>query len=104
MAEILAVVVVPGPINTLPGPETLKLGAFTDSTNAVVAEVFPQVAVIVTELMPMAAELPAVNVNVLLPNELFGEIGTGFCEKTAVTPLGKPETERLTFPFKPFSP
>ncbi len=63
--------VVPCPIKTLPGPETVKVGAFTDRRNVVVEEVFPDVAVTVTELMPVAAELPAVNVNVLYTPELF---------------------------------
>ncbi len=52
--------VVPCPIKTLPGPETVKLGAFTDRRNVVAEEFFPHVAVTVTELVPVAAELPAV--------------------------------------------
>ncbi len=63
--------VVPCPIKTLPGPETVKLGAFTDRRNVVAEEFFPHVAVTVTELVPVAAELPAVNVNVLFPTVLF---------------------------------
>ncbi len=49
----------------------MKLGVFTDSRNVVAEEFFPDVAVTVTELMPMAAELPDVNVNVLYTTELL---------------------------------
>jgi hypothetical protein len=64
-------VVVPCPTKILPGPETVKLGAFTHRRNVVAEEVLPDVAVMVTELMPVAAELPAVNVNVLFTIELL---------------------------------
>lgn len=68
------------------------------------AEIFPDVAVTVTDLMPTAAELLAVNVNVLPTQENPGEIETGLGDREAVTPLGKPETERLTLPLKPYWP
>jgi hypothetical protein len=51
--------------------------------------IFPDVPVIVTVDVPGAAELPAVTVNWLFPVEGFGEI-------LALTPLGNPETLRLT--------
>ncbi len=44
---------------------------------------------------PRLAELLAVSVSVLLPV-------VGFGEKEAVTPLGRPETERFTLPVNPY--
>ena len=44
---------------------------------------------------PRLAELLAVNVNVLFPV-------VGFGANDAVTPLGKPETDRFTLPVKPY--
>jgi hypothetical protein len=49
----------------------------------------------VTVYWPAAAALLAVKVNVLLDV-------TGFGEKEAVTPLGKPVTDRLTLAVNPF--
>jgi hypothetical protein len=51
--------------------------------------------VTVTLYCPRLAELLAVNVSVLPPV-------VGFGEKEAVTPLGRPEAERLTVPANPF--
>jgi hypothetical protein len=34
----------------------------------------------------------------------FGDIETGLGDRETVTPLGKPETEKLTLPLKPFWP
>jgi hypothetical protein len=51
--------------------------------------------VIVRLYCPTAAELLAVSVSVLLPV-------VGFGEKDAVTPLGRPETERVMLPVNPF--
>jgi hypothetical protein len=62
----------------------------------VVAVSVPEVPVMVTVDCPIAAEAPAVNVNVLEPV-------VGFGEKAAVTPAGKPDTARLTFPVNPYS-
>ena len=45
---------------------------------------------------PRLAELLAVKVTVLLPV-------VGFGEKDAVTPLGRPEAERVTLPVNPLS-
>ena len=44
---------------------------------------------------PRLAELLAVKVSVLAPV-------VGFGEKDAVTPLGRPEAERVTLPVNPF--
>ena len=55
---------------------------------------FPDVPVIVTVAVPVAAVLLAVSVNVLALVVLVGL-------KDAVTPLGKPDADRLTLPLKP---
>jgi len=80
---------------TLPKPESVNVGAESVRENVVDAVNVPEVPVIVTVLVPTAAELLAVSVSVALPVVGFGEID-------AVTPLGKPESERLTLPVKPF--
>jgi len=61
----------------------------------VVAVRAPDLPVIVTLYCPAAAELLAVSVSVLAP-----VVGLG--EKDAVTPLGRPEAERVTLPVNPF--
>jgi hypothetical protein len=48
-----------------------------------------------TEAVPEAAELLAFNVNVLVLAVLLGL-------NDAVTPLGKPDADKLTLPLKPF--
>ena len=55
----------------------------------------PDVPVIVKVYCPTATEPLTVSVNVL-----FDVVGLG--EKVAVTPLGRPETERFTLPVKPY--
>lgn len=55
----------------------------------------PEVPVRVTVLDPVAAELLAVSESVLVP-----VVGLG--RKDAVTPLGRPEIERLTLPVNPY--
>ena len=55
----------------------------------------PEEPVIVTVTLPVVAVLIAVNVSVLVVGVLVGL-------NEAVTPLGKPEAERLTLPLKPF--
>ena len=55
----------------------------------------PEVPVIVTATVPVAAVLLAVNVNVLVLAVLLGL-------KDAVTPLGRPDADKLTLPVKPF--
>jgi len=52
--------------------------------------------VIVTVEVPVAAVLLAVSVKALVDV-------AGFGLKEAVTPLGRPEADKLTFPVKPFS-
>jgi len=49
----------------------------------------------VTVTAPVAAVLPAVSVNVVVPVVLVGL-------NEAVTPLGRPEADKLTLPLKPF--
>lgn len=95
---------VPTPILTFPGPKTVKPGVETVRENVVVEEIFPDVAVTVTANRPVAAELLAVSVNALFTPEELGEIETGLGDWDAVTPLGKPETERFTLPLKPYWP
>jgi len=55
----------------------------------------PDVPVIVTVALPVVAVLLAVSVNVLVVAVLLGL-------NDAVTPLGRPEADRLTLPVKPF--
>jgi len=73
----------------------VKLGEWIPSERVVVAVRLPEVPVIVSVVVPTLAELLAVNVSMLLPV-------VGFGEKVAVTPLGKPETSRLTLPVNPY--
>jgi hypothetical protein len=54
----------------------------------------PETPVMVTVLVPVVAELLAVNVSVLVPV-------AGFGLKAAVTPLPKPLADRVTLPAKP---
>ena len=56
----------------------------------------PDFPVMVTLCCPTAAELLAVSVTVLLYPAVVG-----FGEKDAVTPLGKPDAERVTRPVNP---
>jgi hypothetical protein len=72
----------------------VKVGATTPSETVVVAVWVPQVPVMVSVNCPMAAALLAVSVR------LLSEV-VGFGLKDAVTPLGRPETERFTLPMNP---
>jgi hypothetical protein len=63
--------------------------------NVVVAVRLPDVPVIVTVTVPVAAVALAVRVNALV-------VVVGFGVNAAVTPLGRPEAERVTLPLKPF--
>ena len=85
----------PWPTVTVPKFEIVNVGAKTPSVIEVEAVRLPEVPVIVTVLVPMLAELAAVSVSVELPV-------AGFGENEAVTPVGKPVTDRLTFPVKPY--
>jgi len=63
-----------------------------------IVEVFvklPDVPVTVTVTVPVAAVLLAVSVNVLVLAVLLGL-------NEAVTPLGRPDADKLTLPLKPF--
>jgi len=55
----------------------------------------PDVPVTVTVAVPVVAVLLAVNVNVLVVAVLLGL-------NDAVTPLGRPDADKLTLPLKPF--
>jgi hypothetical protein len=56
----------------------------------------PEVPVMVTVAVPVAAVLVAASVNVLVLAVLLGL-------NDAVTPLGRPDADKLTLPLKPFS-
>jgi len=76
---------------------TLKFGVvveFTVSETVVVAVRVPDVPVMVTVAVPVVAVLLAVRVSVLV------EV-VGFVPNVAVTPLGRPEAERVTLPENP---
>ncbi len=64
--------------------------------SVVVPVKLPDVPVIVTVTVPVAALALAVKVNVLV------EVA-GLGLNAAVTPLGKPDAERVTLPLKPFA-
>jgi hypothetical protein len=79
--------------------ERLKSGdavALTVSANVAAWLRLPDVPVIVTVAVPIAALPLAVSVNALL---LVAEAGLN----DAVTPLGRPDAARLTLPVKPFN-
>jgi hypothetical protein len=86
---------VPGAIATGPLPLNVKVGANTPNAILVVAFTEPDVPVIVTALVPVAAVLLAVSVSVLYPT-------VGFGVREPVTPLGRPAIERLTAPVNPY--
>src|SRR4051812_11321682 len=86
---------VPWPISTNPGPESVKLGAWTPRLMVVVAVKLPDFPVIVNVLVLEGAELLAVRVKTLFPD-------VGFALHEAVTPLGRPDTARSTFPVNPY--
>ena len=76
--------------------ERLKFGAAL-TVSAIVVEWLrlPDVPVMVTVDVPVAAPLPAVNVRLLV---VVVELGLN----DAVTPLGRPEADKLTLPVNPF--
>jgi hypothetical protein len=61
----------------------------------VVAVRLPEVPVTVNVVVPGVAELLTASVSTLLPD-------VGFVPQDAVTPLGRPETSRLTLPVNPY--
>lgn len=64
------------------------------SDSVVAFDKFPDVPVMVTVTVPVAAVLLAVNIKVLVLVE-------GFRLKDAVTPLGRPDADKLTLPLNP---
>jgi hypothetical protein len=66
----------------------------TVSEIVVAFDKLPDVPVIVTEAVPVAALLLAVRVKALVLGVLLGL-------KDAVTPLGRPDADKLTLPLKP---
>ena len=70
-------------------------GGFTMRETVVVLVKLPDVPVRVTVTVPVVAVLLAVSVNVLVPAVLLGL-------NDAVTPLGRPDADKLTLPLKPF--
>lgn len=87
---------VPWPIARRPALESVKLGACTVKASVVVTVRLPEIPVTVSVLVPPVAEELTVKVRTLL---VVVELG----EKEAVTPLGKPDTERFTLPVNPYS-
>ena len=78
--------------------ESVKFAAGAGLTvRPIVAEFdkLPEVPVMVTVTVPAVAVLLAVSVNVLV-------IVAGFVLNDAVTPLGRPEADKVTLPLKPF--
>jgi hypothetical protein len=69
--------------------------AFTVSETVVALDKLPDKPVMVTVAVPVAAVLLAVSVNELAPVVLVGL-------NDAVTPLGRPDADKLTLPLKPF--
>ena len=102
LAGVMVIVLVPPAapcvIVTLPGEEDkVKFGvavAFTVNETVVVCVRLPEVPVIVTVTVPVAAVLLAVSVRTL-------EDVAGFVANAAVTPEGKPEAESVTLPANP---
>lgn len=97
---MVLVPLVPKLMVTLVGEaESEKFGtaaAFTVRLMVVLCVNEPDVPVIVTVEVPVVAVLLAVNVTVLLVVVLAGL-------KEAVTPLGRPEADKLTLPLNPFT-
>ena len=71
------------------------LTAVTVKATVVVFVRLPEVPVTTTEKVPVVAVLLAVSVTVL-------DVVAGFVLNDAVTPLGRPEADKLTLPVKPF--
>jgi len=77
--------------------DRVKLGGPVTVRLIVVAAVnFPDVPVTVKVAVPIAAVALAVNVSVLV-------LVAGSGLNAAVTPLGKPDADKVTFPLKPFA-
>jgi len=70
-------------------------GGFTVRESVVLCDKLPEIPVTVTVTVPTIAVLLAVSVNVLVLAVLPGL-------NDAVTPLGRPDADKLTLPLKPF--
>src|ERR1700743_1978 len=79
-----------------PGPEMVKVGAYTPSARVAEADRLPEVPVMVKVLAPRAAPLLADRVRVVV-------FVVGLGEKLPATPLGKPVTVKFTFPLNPYA-
>ena len=75
---------------------SVKVGTPMVTAKVVVAVCLPEAPVMVALYCPRVAELLAVKVTVLFPV-------VGFGEKDAVTPLGRPDAERVTLPVNPYN-
>jgi hypothetical protein len=99
-AGVMVMVVVPlllrAMLRVVGDTDKLKLGAGV-TVSEIVVDLFrlPLTPLTVIVKVPVAALVPAVRVNALVPVVLTGL-------KDAVTPLGRPEADRLTAPAKPF--
>lgn len=81
---------------TVPAVDNVKVGARTVRAILVVALKEPEVPVTVSVVAPAVAVLLAVSVRTLVPD-------VGFVLHAAVTPLGSPDTARVTLPVNPYS-
>jgi hypothetical protein len=82
-------------VKLLGDADRVKFGGAPMVSERVVAfDKLPDVPVIVNATIPMAAVLLAVSVNVLVLAVLLGL-------NAAVTPVGRPDADRLTLPLKP---
>jgi len=70
------------------------VAAVTVRPSVLVLVRLPEVPEMVTVAVPVVAALPAVSVNVL-------EVVAGLGLKMAITPLGRPEADKVTAPLKP---
>src|SRR5260370_41620221 len=70
-------------------------GGVTGRVIVVVCVKLPDEPVIVTVAVPVVAVLPVASVTVLV-------VVAGFGLNDAVTPVGRPEADKLTLPLKPF--
>jgi len=85
-------------VKVLGDADSAKFGfgaTFTVKESVVVLLKLPEVPLIVTVLVPVAAVLVAVSVSVLVPAVLAGL-------NTALTPDGRPDADKLTLPLNPF--
>lgn len=83
-------------LNALGAADNVKPGAaVTVTLIAAFCVRLPEVPVVITVTVPVAAVVPAIKVSVLA-------VAAGLGLKEAVTPLGNPDAENATLPLKPF--